>query len=56
MIVHNLYIVGVTRPPAKTNPPLLVDADAMLSLPVSTQGFKTVAWRNTQFIQISCGV
>ena len=56
MIVHNLYVIGVTRPPAETDPPLLVDTNAVLPFSVATQGLKTVAWWNAQFIQIGCRV
>jgi hypothetical protein len=32
--------------PDKTYPPLIVDPDRVLSLPVSLQGFQPIAWRN----------
>ena len=37
MIVHNLHIECMTVYPAKTDTPLLVNADAVLPLSISTQ-------------------
>lgn len=52
MIVHNLYLVGVSVFPDEANPPLIVDADAVLPLPVSRKGLKSIPGRYSQVIQI----
>jgi hypothetical protein len=45
VIVNNLYFRWPKRSsrPFKTNPPLIVDANAELSFPIASQGFKSVA-------------
>jgi len=51
MIVHNLYVVSVAFFPHKTNPPLVIDADAVLPFSVSFQRMKPVAARHAQIHQ-----
>jgi hypothetical protein len=45
MIINNLYLrgTGSTVSPVKTNPPLIVNAYAVLPLSISLQYFKPVA-------------
>ena len=45
MIVDDLNVDRADRAsrPLKTDPPLIVDADAVLALPVTAQGLETVA-------------
>jgi hypothetical protein len=45
MIVHNFHLKrpwGVLRP-FKANPPLVIDADAVLALAITLKGFKPVS-------------
>lgn len=56
MIVYYLYIVSVTVDPAKTDPPTIVDPDAMLPFPICSQLLETVSWQNAQIIQSIRGV
>jgi hypothetical protein len=56
MIVYYLYIVSVTVDPAKTDPPPVVDADAMLPLPICSQFLETVPRQNAKIIQSLRGV
>jgi hypothetical protein len=51
MVVHNLDITGIALSPHKTNPPLIVNSNAVLPLSISTQGFQAVSWWNAQIIQ-----
>src|SRR5262249_58527895 len=37
--------------PTKTNPPLIIDADRVLTLAISFQGFEPVCWRHPQGVQ-----
>jgi hypothetical protein len=39
MVVHNLNITGIALSPHKTNPPPIVNSNAVLPLSISTQGF-----------------
>ena len=53
MIVGNLNLNGALIRPAKTNAPLIVDADAVLTFPVATQRFEAVGRRKPKVSQIS---
>jgi hypothetical protein len=48
MVVRNLYRIGVVPTPLEADPELIVDSDTVPSLPVSTQLFKSISWRNPQ--------
>jgi hypothetical protein len=51
VVVHYLHIFSARASPAKTDAPLIIDANAVLSQPVTFQGFQPVAWRHSQVIQ-----
>jgi hypothetical protein len=42
MVVHNLNVVRIPGAPAKTDSPLLVDTDAVLTLSNSLELFQTI--------------
>jgi hypothetical protein len=44
MIIHDFNIRRAVIMPTKTNPELVVDADAPLPFPVAAQGFEAVSW------------
>jgi hypothetical protein len=48
MIIHDLNIARVPILPAKANPPLIVDADAVLTGATSLERFQPVGGWNTQ--------
>jgi hypothetical protein len=51
MVVDNLNVVGVTLSPPETDPPLLVDSDAVLSQAASAQRLDVVAGRNPKILK-----
>ena len=51
MVINKFNVIGVVIPPAKTDAPLFVDSDAVLSLPISFQGFQAVSRRHTKIEQ-----
>jgi hypothetical protein len=51
VIVDDLYTAGAVVSPTKTNSPLSVDPDAVLSASVRGQRFETVAAQTGQIIQ-----
>lgn len=51
MVVDDLYIGGAFCRPDEADAPLLVDADAVLSLSVVPQGLQAVAGRGLQVIK-----
>jgi len=42
MVIHDLDAVGIPILPEETNPPLIVDPDAVLAFAVTLQSLKTV--------------
>lgn len=50
MIIDNFHAVWAVFPPLKADSPLLVDADALLSLPVSAQRLKAIAGKVHQIL------
>ena len=51
MVVHNLDFVRVFALPAEAEPPLVIEADAVLALPSAFQSFQPVARRHAQIGQ-----
>ena len=44
MLASEHYVVSTAFAPAEANPPLVVDADAVLPLTPALQRFKPIAW------------
>ena len=42
MVIDNLYVEGITVLPAKADPPLIVDSDAMLTRPFAFEAFEAI--------------
>ena len=51
MIVSYLHVRGTSVAPMKTDSPLLVYSDAMLSSPVPRKLFEAIPWRNPEIIE-----
>jgi hypothetical protein len=47
VVVDNLNLVRVARVPAKADPPLPVDADAVLTRSITLQLFESIGWRDS---------
>jgi hypothetical protein len=45
VVVDNPDLAAIAVFPDKTDPPLIVDADAVLPLAISLQGFQAIGWR-----------
>ena len=56
MVVHDFDVLRPGLPPAEDDPPLIVDADCVLSAELAPQLFKTVAWRDGQIVEACGGV
>jgi hypothetical protein len=48
MVITDFDICGVCTGPVEANPPLIVDADGILSLAISLESFETVSGRDGQ--------
>lgn len=53
MIVDDLDIMHIFSIPTKTNAPLVVDSDAMLSLTISRQCFQPISRKDPQVAQFT---
>ena len=51
MIVFYFNIISVSNFPAKAEPPLIIDPDTILPLPITPQGFEAVAGRDQEVFQ-----
>jgi len=56
VVIHNLDFICVSLAPYKANPPLVVQADAALPLPLSPQSFQSVSRERRQRPEIRRGV
>ena len=56
MVIHNLNFVRMAVLPPKTNAPLVVNADAVLSQPTALQSFQAVAGRHGHLAQFRSSV
>jgi hypothetical protein len=54
VIVHDLYIVGLTAAPTENQSPLIVDAYVMKPLQSTLQGFQPISRGTLQFLQVCC--
>lgn len=53
MIINNLYVGGTLVGPDEAEPPLIVDADTMLALPISLESFKSIRWGRLQVAKVA---
>ncbi len=56
MIVENFYVIRVPIAPDKADPPLIVDSDRILTVPISSQRLQSIPGKRSQDSQFSRGV
>jgi hypothetical protein len=56
VIVHNFYVVNIAIRPLETDAPLVVYADAVLSLSVAFECFQAIAGWLFQIVQCPCSM
>ena len=56
MVIDDFRAMSAILKPRETYPPLVVNADAVLSLSVVLQRLKTISWRHSQAVQLCCGM
>jgi hypothetical protein len=56
VVVADFDIFCILTDPAEAETPLVIDADAVLSGAIASQGFEAVTWRNPQMIETRGGV
>jgi hypothetical protein len=54
MIINYLYFAGFSRSPDKADPPLVIDANAVLAGTVAGELFQAIPRRRDQVSQIIC--
>jgi hypothetical protein len=56
VVIDNFNAGGMTIDPHKANPPLCINANAVLAFPVTLEGFKLVSRRHPQKLYGRCSV
>lgn len=56
MVIDYLNVMGMPIAPDKTNAPLSIYANTVLTLAVARKRFEPIAWRNTQILQCADGI
>jgi hypothetical protein len=56
VIINNLYALRIPVAPLKANPPLVIDADALLPSPLTLERLKAIPWRNSLAIEPARGI
>ena len=56
MIINDLDVKGVAGAPYEADPPLFIDANAVLARPFSFEGLKPVARRCSKILKRVCGI
>lgn len=56
MIICDFNVVGSVRHPDKTDPPLIVDPNTMLSGPIAFESFQPITGRCNKILQVRCVV
>ncbi len=51
MVIDYLDLIGIAVAPLEADPPLVVDANAVLACPVTRQFLQAVAWWNAKVVQ-----
>jgi hypothetical protein len=52
VIIYDFHIVTITVLPSKTNPPLLVDANAILTYAITAQFLQSVSRQDFQIVKL----
>jgi hypothetical protein len=56
VIIYNFHFVSVAIAPHEADPPLIVDADAVLTGPVAFKSFEVISRRNAKILQPAGGM
>jgi hypothetical protein len=56
MIVGQLNVPSFAIPPYETQPPLIIDANAVLTVAIAAQHLQTVAWGHPQIVKLPRGI
>jgi hypothetical protein len=51
VVIDNLNLVGISCSPAKTDPPLIIDANTVLAGAIASELLKAIARRNSEVLQ-----
>src|SRR5689334_1344584 len=56
VVIDNFYVVCVSVTPDETDPPLIVNSDTVLPVPVTFKRFKPIPWRGRHVSQFGSAV
>lgn len=52
MVINDLDVISFVIAPLETNPPLVVDADAILARSIAFEFLKAISWGSEQILKI----
>jgi hypothetical protein len=56
VIITNLDVISIAVFKPKTDPPLIIDRNRMLTLPVALQRVEPISWRRSQVLERACQI
>jgi hypothetical protein len=56
VVINDLYVFGISGAPDKTDSPLAIYSDAVLSFPITLQSFESIRGRQAQIIKPTRGI
>jgi len=56
VVIHYFNVPCFAFAPPEADPPLIVNADTMLTASITVQGFKAVAWWDPKVVKLLCCV
>jgi len=54
MIIYNFDVERIPASPNEAQPPLIVDANAVLSGPIAGQCLQVIGWRLPEILEFDC--
>ena len=51
VVIHDLHVLGITVRPSEADPPLVVDPDTVMPLPIPAQLFEAVTGRDPKILE-----
>lgn len=56
MVIRYFYLIGVAVTPFKTNPPLVINPDAILAPAITFELLQSISWWHSQVLQALGGI
>ena len=56
VVIDDLHVARIGIDPSETDPPLIIDPNAMLTFPVTGKSFQTISRNGSQISERRCGM